>query len=66
MTELKREEIHYLTITQLKELYKIGEINPLDLTNYMFDRINLLDDNLQSYATLMKDSALNTAKSLTN
>ena len=66
MTQLKREEIHYLTITQLRELYQIGEINPLEITNYMFDRINSIDDNLQSYATLMNDSALITAKSLSN
>ena len=59
-----KDLIHYLSIDQIKQLYETKEITPLEVTEFMFDRIDSLDSELLSYATLMKDSALKTAQDI--
>ena len=59
-----KDQIHYLSIDQIKQLYETKEVTPLEVTEHMFERIDLLDSEFQSYATLMKESALNTAENI--
>ena len=59
-----KDQIHYLSIDQIKQLYETKEITPLEVTEFMFDRIDSLDSELLSYATLMKESALKTAEDI--
>ena len=59
-----KDQIHYLSIDQIKQLYETKEITPLEVTEFMFDRIDSLDSELLSYATLMKESALKTAQDI--
>ena len=64
MSDIIKDQIHYFSIDQIKKLYETGEITPLEVTELMFDRIDSLDSELLSYATLMKESALKTAQNI--
>ncbi len=64
MSDIIKDQIHYFSIDQIKKLYETGEITPLEVTELMFDRIDSLDSELLSYATLMKESALKTAQDM--
>ena len=55
-------KLHFKTIRVIADQIRIGEISPIELTNYMLDRINTCDGQLKSYATIMADNALKEAK----
>ena len=41
-------ELYYLTISEASELIKNGKLSPVELTRAFLDRIEKLDDTLQS------------------
>ena len=54
--------IHYKTITEIAGLIRSGQLSPVEITQAVLDRINTLDGHLKSYATLMADHALRSAR----
>ncbi len=60
----KELPIHYFSMSQIRSLYKQNELSPIELNQYMFDRIDSVDTELLSYATLMRDTALDKARKL--
>jgi len=64
MSQKSENNIHYYSMSQLRDLYKNDETNPLEVTRYMFERIQKHDPELKSYATLMENEALSMAKTL--
>ncbi|MGI9258505.1 MAG: amidase [Gammaproteobacteria bacterium] len=50
--------LHYLSLVEAARLIETTEISPVELTQVMLDRIDLVDSRLNSYATVMRDSAL--------
>lgn len=55
-------EIHYSTISQLAPLIESGELSPIALAQAQLDRIESLDTNLKSYATVTADLAIEQAR----
>ena len=45
--------LYYKTITEIAELIAAKQLSPVELTTAMLQRIELLDDQLKSYATVM-------------
>ena len=58
---MSKTPLHYKPITELAELLSSKQLSPVELTTTILERINQLDDQLKSYATLMTDSALSAA-----
>ena len=56
--------IHYQTISEISILIKTKQISCVELTQYILDRIAIVDKKLNSYITLLSQSALETAKNL--
>ena len=54
--------LHYQTITEIASLIQSKQLSPVELTSAILGRIEALDGNLKSYATLMADSALASAR----
>ncbi len=54
--------LHYQTIAEVGARLQSRELSPVELTSAILDRIETLDGDLKSYATLMADSALATAR----
>ena len=54
--------LHYQTITEVGARLKAGELSPVELTSAILERIGALDGNLKSYATVMADSAMASAR----
>jgi amidase len=54
--------LHYKTITELGRMIRSKEISPVEVTKAMLSRISELDGKYLSYATLMEDHALASAK----
>ena len=57
------ESLHYKTITELAGLIESGELSPVEATSAQLERIEALDGELKSYATVMADSAMAQARS---
>ncbi len=64
LSDLEKQSIHYLTLTEVAELIKSKKISSEELTQLMLDRIAALDGKLNSYITIMREDALATARSL--
>lgn len=54
----------FLTITEISERIRKKEITSVQLTTLMLDRITTIDAKLNSYITVLKESALSTAAAL--
>ena len=54
--------LHFKTITEVSELIKAKHISPVEVTTAILDRIDQLDSNLKSYATVMADHAMMAAQ----
>ncbi len=54
--------VHYLSLTAVAELIQSGRLSPVQATQQLLDRIGAVDPKLHSYATLMADSALASAR----
>ena len=50
--------LHYLTITELADRIRSGDLSPVEATQAQLDRIASLDGHLKSYATVMADHAI--------
>ncbi|MDA1372818.1 MAG: amidase [Proteobacteria bacterium] len=53
--------IHYSTLNSVAELIKQREVSPVELTNHMLSRIEAVDKQLKSFATVMVEHALEAA-----
>ena len=54
--------LHYQTILEVGSRLQAKELSPVELTQTILDRIDALDGDLKSYATVMTDSALASAR----
>jgi len=54
--------MHYKTISQLAPLIESGELSPVDLTRSQLERIEALDSNLKSFATVTGKLAIKQAE----
>ena len=54
--------IYYMTMTDVARLIEGRELSPVEVTGVMLERINALDGHLKSYATVMADHALESAR----
>ena len=54
--------LHYQTISEVGARLKARELSPVELTTAILERIEALDGYLKSYATVMADSALASAR----
>ncbi|MBM88125.1 MAG: Asp-tRNA(Asn)/Glu-tRNA(Gln) amidotransferase GatCAB subunit A [Gammaproteobacteria bacterium] len=53
--------IHYSSISEVAYFLKKKEISPVELTEYMLNRIESVDANLKSYVTITADHAMKAA-----
>ncbi|MDA1279747.1 MAG: amidase [Chloroflexi bacterium] len=58
--------LHYQTIEKLAPLIESRELSPVDLTRAQLDRIETLDPQLKSYATVTPELALKQARQAEN
>ena len=54
--------LHFKTITEIAEAIASKELSPVDVTTAMFARIEQLDGQLMSYATVMSEHAMAAAQ----
>ncbi|MCH7815275.1 MAG: amidase, partial [Proteobacteria bacterium] len=55
------DSIHYASLNTVAQLIRSREISPTELTQYMLSRIESVDKQLRSYATVTADRALDAA-----
>ena len=55
-------ELCYLTIREASSRLQSGQLSPVDLTRAFLDRIEQLDDTLQSYITVLPERAMAAAR----
>ena len=60
------EPFYYLTISEISTMIKSREISSVELTQLMLNRIETVDAKLNSFITVMKQSALTSALELDN
>jgi hypothetical protein len=56
------ESLHYSSLRDVARRIQSREISPVELATRMLDRIAAVDGKLKSYATVMREEALNAAK----
>jgi amidase len=56
------DPLHYSSLAHVGKLIAERQLQSLDLTRQLFDRIAAVDGHLQSYVTLMTDRALTSAR----
>src|SRR5437016_9015613 len=56
------EPLHYLSLREVAHRIQSRELSPLDLTKTMLDRIAAIDSRLHSYATVMREQAMEAAQ----
>jgi len=56
------EPLHYSSLRDVARRIQSKEISPVELTTRMLDRIATVDPKLKSYATVMREQALEAAK----
>ena len=54
--------LHYQTIAEVGARLRARELSPVELTQAILERIEALDGDLKSYATVMADSAMASAR----
>ena len=54
--------LHFKTITEISEAIAVKQLSPVEITTVMLQRIEQLDGQLKSYATMMADSAMAAAQ----
>ena len=57
-----RGPLHFASLTEVAALLKAGELSPVELTQMMLERIDRVDDELKSYATVTSERALKAAR----
>lgn len=61
-TTMSADSLHYLSVREVARLIETREVSPVELTQLMLDRIDLLDPRLHSYATVMRTHSLAAAR----
>jgi amidase len=61
---LEGKQLHYKTIAEISKMIKSRQISCVELTQSILDRIAIVDKRLNSYITVMRQSALETANEL--
>ncbi len=59
---MEKNEIPFLTATQLSELIKTREVSPVEATEAYLDRISTVDSQLNSYITICREESLAEAR----
>ena len=59
---MQEAPIHYNTISQMASLIEAKELSPVELTEAMLARIDAVDGRYLSYATVMADQAMESAR----
>ena len=59
---MKDAPLHYKTVSQVASLIEAKELSPVELTGVMLARIDAVDGQYLSYATLMADQAMESAR----
>lgn len=59
---MDEREICFLDVGTLRRLYRRGELSPVDVTEATLNRISRLDDELNAFITVLRDSALEQAR----
>lgn len=59
---LVSDSVHYRSLSEAAELLRGGELSAVDLTQRLLDRIERVDPQLRSYATVMTEQALADAR----
>ena len=54
--------LHYQTISEVGDRLRARDLSPVELTTAILERIGALDGDLKSYATMMAESALASAR----
>ena len=54
--------LHYQGLMEVAQSIRSGDLSPVELTQLMLERIQNLDDGLESYATVLSDQALERAR----
>lgn len=54
--------LHYLSLLEVAEKIRKGELRPTELTQYLLERINTVDKSLHAYVTMMADQAMHDAR----
>ena len=54
---MERSEIPYLTISEVSELIRNGEVSPVDVTEAYLNRVDALNGDIRAYLTVTPDSA---------
>jgi len=55
-------ELYQLTIHELQEKIRNGEVSSMDIVNSIFGRIDAVEEKVHAYITLMRESALEEAR----
>ena len=61
MTEVD-SRIHFLTIREAGDLLRSGELSPVEVVRASLDRIEAIDNQLHSFITVLKEEALEQAR----
>ncbi len=61
-TIVNTDGLHYLSLLDVARLIESRDVSPVELTQLMLDRIDALDAQLHSYATVMREHALVAAR----
>ena len=56
------KELYYLTIPEAALLLESKQLSPVELTQAFLDRIEAVDGGLNSYVTVLADSAIEEAR----
>jgi len=59
---MQEAPIHYNTISQVASLIEAKELSPVELTEVMLARIDAVDGQYLSYATVMANQAMESAR----
>ena len=59
---MRETALHFRTITEIAERIASQQLSPVDITTAMLTRIDQLDAQLMSYATVMADAAIAAAQ----
>ena len=55
------QDLHYLTIHQLKELISKGDVSSVEITKDVLARIESVESNVKSFVSIHPDSAIKQA-----
>ena len=64
LTDEEKATLHFRTLVEVGEWIRVKRISSEELTHLLLERISLLDGKLNSYITVMKESALSQARQM--